>query len=129
MIICALVLFMTYVNSRKHPQIDPLAVTSFHMSTAGGEPKAVKDPRNGIFKFIVHFQTVIELLFLLNFADNILPSASAQSKVQQPFSEDMRVEELSLWLRNHPKVGSDFKEDIEILKGIYTNNVNVYNIV
>lgn len=52
------------------------------------------------------------------FAGNV-PSASAQSEVHQPFSEEMRVEELSLWLKNHPKVGSDFETDIEILKGIH----------
>ena len=37
----------------------------------------------------------------------------------QPFSKQMSIEELSLWLMNHPEVGSDYRDDIDKLKGIY----------
>ena len=34
------------------------------------------------------------------------------------FSEEMNIMQLSQWLCNHPKVGTDYQEDINKLKGM-----------
>ena len=36
----------------------------------------------------------------------------------------MTIDELSLWLSNHPEIGPDYQEEIDILKGSKVHNHN-----
>ena len=40
-------------------------------------------------------------------------------KVPDNFSEEMNIVHLSQWLLSHPKIGTDYQEDINILNGIF----------
>lgn len=56
-------------------------------------------------------------------------SAPAQPcQVPQKFSEEMGVKQLSQWLSNHPKIGSEYQAEINIFKGTYIENfVTMYS--
>ena len=44
--------------------------------------------------------------------------SSLSPKVSNNFSEEMTIMQLSQWLSSHPKIGTDYQADINILKGM-----------
>ena len=53
-----------------------------------------------------------------------LPTIQSVCSQQLTFSKDMNNEQLALWLRNHPSLsGTDYEEDISILRGPLPDNV------